>query len=940
MADGSAGAVQGGGWLARRPDAAVPRGSALPAVSDWLERERPQWFNWFPVALGAGIGLYFAAPVEPSAAAALAPLPVAVLFWRLVRRGSVAAMLLGLVATACLGLALAKLRADRVAAPVLERRMGPVEVRGFVEMIEPRETRGERLTIRVASIDGVAAEQTPRRVRVRAMNAPADGVVLKPGMAIKLKAHLAPPSAPVLPGGYDFARGAYFQGLGAIGYAMSRAEIDTTAGPPPDGIAWQAAIARLRQDISARVTAALPGQTGAIATALISGERGAISAATNDAYRDSGLYHVLSISGLHMAIMGGAVFFAVRILLALFPAIALNHPIKKWAAAAAIVASLGYLAISGAAFATVRSAVTITIMFVAVLLDRPAIAMRNVALSALLILLIWPESLTDVGFQMSFAAVVALVASYEALRRMLLGRARWPESVLAKLGLFAGGIVVSTLIASVAVAPFGAYYFHKGQQLAIIANVVATPVINLVIMPAALGALVLMPFGLEAMALAPMGFGIDLTTRVAAWVAALPGAATRIPAISLFSFVTIAAGGLWLLLWRERPRWLGLAVIAAGGAFALLTPHPDILVGRDGLLVAARTSGGRFGALPAPQASFELSRWLEHDGDARSVKEAVAAATGFACDAAGCVTRVRGYTVAMPRHASAIADDCARADIVLLSVPKPKGCTRPLAVIDFFALRAQGTHAIFIDTQIREPTSKSLPVSSTRALVISSEDVERLPAQGTLSAPEPSEDRDPLLGSGSATTIAPGPDGRGSSPKPPTTKPALATTIDPSNADQSRKPSAIRIETVAMVRGDRPWSRLPWWARPRDGSAPGTRRKERPSEVARSGPGGTAASDPEGAHAGAQAGARAHIDQPTAGSQAKSAHSAGVTIAPTKQHGFTQGSGPEFRGSSGYRSRLWGFAASPEFLASQQIPRLDAEIEDALKDPSLYDERW
>ncbi|MEQ1711379.1 MAG: ComEC/Rec2 family competence protein, partial [Hyphomicrobium sp.] len=409
----------------------------------WLEAERPQWFNWLPVALGCGIAVYFALPSEPSLAAAIAPLPVALLLWLLVRRGSIAAALLGVLVAACLGLALAKLRSDSIAAPVLERRMGPVEVRGFVELVEPRETRGERLTIRVTSIDGVNRDRTPSRVRIRTMNSPAEGVTLKPGDAVRVKAHLAPPSGPVLPGGYDFARGAYFQGLGGIGYALSRAALDREAGSAPDGLALPAAIARLRHDISARVTAALPGQTGAIATALISGERGAISTVTNDAYRDSGLYHVLSISGLHMAIMGGAVFYAVRIALALFPAIALRYPVKKWAAATAILASLGYLAISGAAFATVRSAVTITIMFLAVLLDRPAIAMRNVALSALLILLVWPESLNDVGFQMSFSAVVALVASYESLRRRLLRRAQWPEGAMAKAALFVGGIVLS-----------------------------------------------------------------------------------------------------------------------------------------------------------------------------------------------------------------------------------------------------------------------------------------------------------------------------------------------------------------------------------------------------------------------------------------------------------------------------------------------------------------
>lgn len=776
-----------GGGADRSPGGRSLLALRIGTVSDWLESERPAWFSWLPVALGAGIAGYFALPREPGLWAALAPLPVATVVWLACRRGSILAMLAGLLVAASVGLALAKIRSDRVAAPVLERRMGLVEVRGFVELVEPRQTRGERLTLRVTSIEGLAAEKLPRRVRIRTMSASAG---LKPGDAVKVKATLAPPSGPVLPGGYDFARGAYFQGLGGIGYALTRAEIDTKAGSTASALLqWQAAVARLRQEIGARVTASLPGQTGAIANALITGERGGISAATNEAFRDSGLFHMLSISGLHMAIMGGAVFYALRFAFALVPSVALRYPIKKWAAVAAIIASFAYLMISGAAFATVRSALTITIMFLAILLDRPAIAMRNVALAALIILMIWPESLNDVGFQMSFAAVVALVACYEDLRHRLLVRNAWPEGALSNIGLFFAGIVLSTLIASIAVGPFAAYYFHKGQQLAIVANVIATPICNLIIMPAALGALVLMPLGLEGLALAIMGFGVNLTIACAEWVAALPGATTRIAAIAPHAFLMMVSGGLWFLLWHQRPRLLGLALLLAGIALAPFTPRPDILVGRDGRLIAVRAGDASLVALAAPQSGFELSRWLDHDGDGRSQKEAVAA-PGFRCDAAGCTAKVRGLIVAHPRHASAIAEDCTRADIVLMTVPQPKGCTAPKAVVDFFAVRARGTHALY---------------------------------------------------------VAP--------------------------ADQGRPPR-IRIETVADSRGDRPWSRLPWWATARDGAAN---------------------------------------------------HDAGQRGAVAIRHP---------------RSRLWAFAATPEFLASQQLPRADIEDADPLADPAILDDAW
>ncbi len=264
----------------------------------------------------------------------------------------------------------------------------------------------------------------------------------------------------------------------------------------------------MRQAIGRRVVGALPGEAGAIANALITGERGGISEATNQAFRNSGLFHILSISGLHMVIMAGAVFVSIRVGLAAIPTIALRYPTKKWAAAGAMAGALAYLMISGAAFATVRSYIMISIMFIAVLLDRPALALRNVALAALLILLLWPESLLDAGFQMSFAAVLSLVAVYEWLRARDEAREGWMRrGAIARTLVFFGGIVTSTLVAGLAVAPFGIYHFHNTQQFAILANLAAIPICNLVVMPAALVSLVAMPLGLEAAPLWLMGQG-------------------------------------------------------------------------------------------------------------------------------------------------------------------------------------------------------------------------------------------------------------------------------------------------------------------------------------------------------------------------------------------------------------------------------------------------
>lgn len=669
--------------------------SVARRLSMRLEAERDRWFLWLPVLYGSGIAAYFALKTEPSLLVATMPAIAALVFWALLRRGTLTVVAASVVLALTLGVAAAKLRTMWVAAPLLERPLNLAEVRGWVELVEPRVGRGQRITLRVASIRGVTADRLPARVRVRTMAALPG---LAPGDPIRLKATLAPPAIPSIPGDYDFARSAYFLRLGGVGYALARPERDPALGAPPGSMGIEASIARVRQAIGQRVRASLEGERGAIADALITGERGGISETTNAAYRDSGLYHIMSISGLHMSIMAGAVFLALRFLLAMVPAIALNFPIKKWAAAAATLAALGYLLISGASFATVRAWVMISVMFLAVLLDRPAIALRNVAVSALVILAVLPDSLLDVGFQMSFAAVVALVSAFEILR----DRMHRPDGGIRpgpwlRVPLFLGAIILTTLIASIAVAPFAAYHFHKSQQYAILANLIAIPICNVLVMPAALATLVLMPVGLEWVALWAMGVGIDIMTWCARTVAALPGAVGRVPAISQTGFAIMVLGGLWLCLWRTRWRLLGFASMAAGAALAPMLAKPDVLAGRDGQILAVRGETGVLHAVAARGTLFELSRWLEHDGDARAARDVAAAQTGMRCDASGCTAVVKGTLVALGREASALADDCARAGLVVLAIPRPEACRTQVPVIDLYDLRDKGTHAVHID---------------------------------------------------------------------------------------------------------------------------------------------------------------------------------------------------------------------------------------------------
>ncbi|WP_072391249.1 ComEC/Rec2 family competence protein [Hyphomicrobium sp. CS1GBMeth3] len=660
-------------------------------LAERLEAERSRWFLWLPVAFGSGIAVYFSLAAEPGTWTALA-LPV-IAFGLAVaspRTGLVHLLTLALFA-ASLGFAAAKTRTEWTRAPVLAKEMRRADITGVVELVEPRATRGERLTIRVTDIAGLAPEARPARVRVRIMTK-REG--LKPGDTVRLRAALRPPAIPALPGGYDFSRWAWFQGIGATGYAINPPEIVTAADPDSLYQKMRSALERLRQGIAERVRAAVPGETGAIAVSLITGERGAITEATNDAYRDSGLVHILSISGLHMVIMAGSVFVTARLVFALFPAIALSFPTKKWAAATAMAGGFCYLMISGGSIPTIRAFVMIAIMFIAVMVDRQALAMRNVAIAALLVLVATPESLLDAGFQMSFAAVVSLIAAYETIRATSGARDRgtWVGSVV----MFFGGIVGSTIIASLAVTPFGLFHFQRSQQYALLANLIAVPVCNLVVMPGALMTLVLMPLGLEAIALKFMAFGIDAMTATAYWVASLPGAVGFVREISQVSFALMIAGGLWLTLWRTRWRAMGLAAIGGGVLLAGGGVRPDILAGRGGELVAVRGADGRLTAIGGRASSFELSRWLQHDGDGRTPRD-VLRDRAFRCDGTGCTAATRGLRVAIARHPAAIAEDCAKADIVISEPRPPRGCTAPMAVIDRWTLRREGTHAIYLE---------------------------------------------------------------------------------------------------------------------------------------------------------------------------------------------------------------------------------------------------
>lgn len=658
------------------------------AVERVLDAERGRWFLWLPVLFGCGIGLYLAAPSEPPLMLAIAGVLAAIPLRIFLRRSSFSLIFSSALLMVALGFCDAKLRSMAVEGPILHKTMRYAQLDGWVETVERQEKR-TRVTLRLIALEGMTPDKAPHRVRVSLRGKTFPPAV---GTAIRIRATLMPPPEPAVPGGFDFGRLYWFLGLGGSGYAIGKPEVLKGARPPWD-LRVKAAVDALRQAIAGRVTAVLSGDSGAIAQALIVGERGKITEEAATALRNAGLIHVISISGLHMALTAGGAFWAIRAFLALFPGLALRFRVKAWAAVAALGVATGYLIISGAAVSAVRSYIMVAVIFGAIILNRPVLSLRNVAFSALIILALWPESLLHAGFQMSFAATAGLIAFYE-MRPPLRGPAFLPRWAALPLMLVFEA-AMTALLASTAVDPIGAYQFHRIAVYSVLGNVLASPFITLIVMPMALLSLLAMPFGLEAWPLTMMERGIVLTMRVAESVSALPGAVVAVPAFSLVAFLLMIGGGLWLCIWTGRMRYWGLAAIAAGLMTAPFHDQPDIWVDRDGKLVAVRDHKGQIAVRKTRKATFSLQVWMEADGDARTVKQARDGA-GFQCDGKSCVVSVRGKLISHVLHPEALAEDCRRASVLItaLRLPQSDHCTQPDVVIDGRGLQEKGAHLL------------------------------------------------------------------------------------------------------------------------------------------------------------------------------------------------------------------------------------------------------
>lgn len=562
----------------------------LHALDHYLACDQYQWILWIPIAIGIGIGIYFSLPFEPSAIVPIFCLifsSITLLIWRSRDELFVRFSLFGFFFL-CVGFSAAFFSTHRHETPLLQNELGPITLHGRLIQLDvlPREAR---FVLDQLEARGPKAPKLPKlqkiRISWRGSITSLDAFVV--GETVKVRAVLLPPKPPAFVGAYDFRRHAFFDGLSATGYALKEPRRVERSELPLAFEEQNLILLRIRNNLTLQIRALLPGETGALAAALVTGDRSGITPETRENFARSGVAHILAISGLHLSLIAGIFFFLVRRVLSLAPRLALHFPLKKIAALLAWISTLFYLILCNFAVPATRAFVMISLFFAGVLLDRLALSMRSVALAASVILLIKPEALIHPSFQLSFAAVTALIAFYEKSSNspiISILQRRYKSKLLA----YCVGLVISSLIATIATTPYIASFFHSITLQSITGNMVAVPMLGFLIMPLLLLFLMSLPFGGSPLIAKALSFCLLTLKSYISWVSSLKGAAIPVPMISPFAISLLTLSLLWLILWKSRWRYYGLVGCFASLIWMIATPQPDVFIDAKRRLVAIK----------------------------------------------------------------------------------------------------------------------------------------------------------------------------------------------------------------------------------------------------------------------------------------------------------------------------------------------------------------
>lgn len=670
-----------------------PLGGMLQRVEYWLDVEGDQLALWFPVALGCGIGFWQLWGHNGLAAVLLFCLGSIVFAYAAGLQRRIGRVLLFGAMSVAIGFGAIALKSERVAAPVL----GKVWVGTLYGRVEKAETLTARDTFRLElATDGL--QGLPPKVRVNLTPQQYDAR-FRSGAIIQLRARLMPPAGPALPGGYDFARRAWFQQIGATGSALGEVTLYKRSERP----VW---IAETRTRLSQYIIGEMPNDTGQIGAALVTGDQGNISEADAQAMRDSGMAHLLSISGLHVTAVVGFLFLFSSRILALFPQIALRVPVPLLSAAFAAFGAVGYTLLAGAEVPTVRSCIAALLILTALAIGRDALTLRLVAFGAVIVLMFWPEAMAGPSFQLSFAAVATIVILHEsAWMRPWTERREEPFAIRLGRGLVS--LIITGIAIELILAPIALFHFHRTGVYGALANVVAIPLTTFLIMPAQAFALMLDVVGLGGPFWWLAGQGITAILFIAHYASSLPGAVSMLPAMPVWAYLAMIVGALSLGLLKSSVRLVGLLPFAIGFAAMLLAPRPDLLVTGDGKHLAVVEANGSVALLRSKAGDYTRDMLLETAGTTAE-PQMLESWQGADCSTDICILeiqrgeqswRVLATRTPYPVPSMEMAAACQRVDIVVSDRWLPASCRPRWIKADRNMLDQSGGLAFYLSEQ-------------------------------------------------------------------------------------------------------------------------------------------------------------------------------------------------------------------------------------------------
>ncbi len=629
----------------------------LAPIIKQLSAERARFPLWIPVWLGTGMGIYFALFEEPPLVALFAPCIIAIAAVIALRHHfllrSFAMVLLLIFA----GALIAGIRTQMVSTPIIYGELFFRNVEGRIDDMEVKE-KGRKLILADPVIADFPASRNPKRLSVTLKK---DDPSLRIGDKVRLKAMLFAPPTAAMPGGFDFTRVLFFKGLGAVGFSPSEPELIEKGAPRH----FEEALNTLRLSLAERMTHHMSPENAPVAAAIMVGEQAAVSEEVSEAMRDSGIYHVLSISGLHMTLAAGLLFFMVRFLFALWPPLALRLPVKKLSAMIGLLGAFAYLLLAGYPVPAVRSFVMVACVMIAVMFDRRGISLYSLAWAAVIVLLWQPESIFSASFHLSFAATLAILTLYERYSPTMF---TMNAGITKKIFIYFFGLMATSLVATLVTTPLVITHFNRFTIWGVAANMLMMPLASFWIMPAAVASFLAMPFGLEHWPLVWLDYGIGFMIAGAKLFASLPLSATFIPSLTFGGIVIASYGVLWLCIWQKRWRWLGGIPVLIGMSTIMLHQPYDMLINDDGTKIALRLPDDRWMFIRGKDTSFDGSVWMRAHGKKEGMtrRQAVKLGIGPECDRQRCIIESRGKRIIVGlawKRAEGICEE--KADILI-----------------------------------------------------------------------------------------------------------------------------------------------------------------------------------------------------------------------------------------------------------------------------------